>query len=96
LDYKEFGLQSTGDLMLVADNPVSSQATPIPFTLLLRRNGAILNESSMEFIGQELYSVEISSVLQYAKPGDHLIINPVNQRYWKAKRILKLINKDGC
>ena len=35
--------------------------------------------------------IEISKVLAFGKPGDQLIINPVHQEDWKAKKILKLI-----
>ncbi|GEM_PF-3221890 len=96
LNYETFGLQSTGTLMLMAENPISSEAIPIPFTILLRRKGTIMNETSMHFMNEEMLAIEISRVLQLAKPGDHLIINPVNGKYWKAKRILKLIKREGC
>ena len=96
LDYHEFGLQSEGILNLMAGDPMSSEATSIPFTIQLRRDGKILNDPTMEFIDHVFYDMEVSSVMQFAKPGDQLIIKPVNTRYWKAKRILLVINRDGC
>ena len=45
----------------------------------------------MNFMGKELYEVEISKVLAFGQPGDQLIIDPASPEYWKAKRILKLV-----
>ncbi len=93
LDYNDLSLQSTGRLKLMVEDPLSPEATPISFTIQLRRNGVILNDPAMNFMSQEMKEVEISSVLQFAETGDHLIINPVKTKYWKAKRILKF---GGC
>ena len=95
LNFNEFGLQSEGTLTLLVGDPLSQNALQIPFTIKLRRYGKILDDPSMDFMNKELYGVEISSVLQFALPGDHLIITPTQNKYWKAKRLLRVVAR-GC
>ncbi len=94
LNYNDFSVNSVGVLKLMTGDPTSSEAKQISFTICLRRNGKILRDPSMEFMNKELNEVEISSVLQFALSDDHLIITPVEKKYWKAKRILRVAR--GC
>jgi hypothetical protein len=68
---------------------------PILFSVSIRRNGVIVEDKKMNFFNKKLYKVNLSDVFPFSKPGDVLIINPVNPEDWKAKRILKLLNQ-GC
>lgn len=91
LDYNTFGIKSSGIFALKAGDPNSPQAISIPFFITIRRNGQLLHNDQMFFNAQELFSIEISSVLAFTKPGDQLIIEPLSPEYWKAKRILKIL-----
>jgi len=95
LDYETFNLKSTGQLSLVSGDPNAPNSELIPFYVQLRRNDVILPVAAINFLNQGSYEIDISKVLAYAKHGDHLIINPTNQKHWKAKRIIKLI-EIGC
>jgi hypothetical protein len=68
---------------------------PIPFSVSIRRNRVIVEDKKMNFLNKKLYKVNLSDVFPFSKPGDVLIINPMNPEDWKAKRILKLLNM-GC
>lgn len=93
LDYTRFSIMSKGILTVVEGNPESPEAVKIPFTVYLRRDGEIITQGKSD-PGQEVYEIEISEVLSLAKDGDHLLIVPVRESDWKAKRIIKVI--DGC
>jgi len=95
LNYNTFNLQTTGELVLINGNPEVSKPSMIPFTIVLRRNGLVLKSPELNFLNRELYEIEISKVLVFARLGDHLIINPTRLTDWKAKRIIKL-SEPGC
>lgn len=89
MDIAFFSSKSWGILSVVRGKPGSGSETPLPFRIYIRRNGAIIHNPLYE---NPLYEVSISRVLAVAKPGDQLIIDPVNMEDYKAKRILKLID----
>jgi len=91
LDYGNFTIATRGELELIKGDPASSGSTKIPFFIRLRRDDKIINNKHMDFLDKQLYEIEISTVLAFSKPGDQLIITPVNKVDWKAKRILKII-----
>jgi hypothetical protein len=91
LDYGNFTINTKGELALLRGALKSSKATKIPFFVHLRRDDKILDDKNMDFLNKEYYEIEISKVLAFSKPGDQLIIDPVNKEDWLAKRILKLI-----
>jgi hypothetical protein len=92
LDWGSFSLKTTGKLTLVHGDRHSPQATPIPFTVSLRRNGELLSRRG-SVLSRQLESVDLADVLALSRPGDQLIIDPVNARDWLAKRIVAL---GGC
>lgn len=91
LDYNHFNLRSKGKLEVARGNPESAGKTEIPFTISLRRNGLIINPSTVPVFQEEFYSVEISELFRFAQMNDQLIIRPVKKEHYKAKRILNLI-----
>lgn len=93
LDYSRFSIMSKGKLTVVEGNPELPEATQIPFVIYLRRNGEIITQGKSD-PGRKVFEIEISEVLALAKPDDHLLIVPVRETDWKAKRIIKVI--DGC
>jgi hypothetical protein len=95
LNYNTFNITAKGELALVNGNPEVSEPSKIPFTVQLHRNGSVLKRPELDFLNQELYEIEISEVLAYARHGDHLIINPTRLIDWKAKRIIRL-SEPGC
>ncbi|HZX73694.1 MAG TPA: hypothetical protein VFE57_04685 [Cyclobacteriaceae bacterium] len=90
LDYNKFTISSKGTLSVVKGNPNDVKAEKVPFRVMIRREGKLI--TVIDFSGKGLYEVEISKVLASAKAGDQLIIDPVNPKDWKAKRILKLLD----
>ena len=92
LSWQTFSTESRGALTLVHGDPPSRTETPIAFTIALRREGQVLRDPSMAFVSRVLYQVELAEVLVHARPGDHLIIDPVDKNDWRAKRIVAL----GC
>jgi hypothetical protein len=92
-EWADFSISSKGMLTVVEGNPESPEAVKILFKIYLRRNGEIITEGKSD-INREVFEIEISEVLSVAKDGDQLIIAPVRECDWKAKRILKVIG--GC
>jgi hypothetical protein len=94
VDWGRFSLKSTGKLTLVHGDPRSAEATAIPFTVSLRRNGEILSGPGSRSLNRRLEAVDLAEVLALARPGDQLILDPVSDRDWLAKRIIAL--GGGC
>ncbi len=92
-DYNAFTLESKGELKLIKDERKSGKVVEIPFYLYLRRNGALVTHPCGD--GVIFSKVEISTILQAARMGDELIVEPVHKEDWPAKRIVK-IGGDGC
>jgi hypothetical protein len=95
LDYSIFDLNSRGFLSVVKGKPETTDAKPLPFYVLIRRNGVQVEDKKMLFLNKILTKVNLSDIFPFCKNGDMLIIKPVNTEDWKAKRILKLIAA-GC
>lgn len=92
-DYNKFTLETKGELKLTKGDPMSGKATEIPFYLRLRRNGTFIAHPCGE--GVIFSKIEISAILEAAKDGDELIVEPVNKEDWPAKRIIR-IGWSGC
>ncbi|WOK06558.1 hypothetical protein [Imperialibacter roseus] len=84
LDTKSWGLIS-----LVRGKPGSPEQEHIPFRAYLRRGDIVMHNA---FFQNPVYEVSISKVLSGAKPGDVIIVEPVRDEDYKAKRVLKLID----
>jgi hypothetical protein len=95
LDYGGFSRQSKGELTLIKGAPFTALNTQIPFYVYLRRNGVLIKLPGEALSGKRL-KIEISTILKFSKTGDELIIEPANADDWQAKRILKLLEADGC
>lgn len=88
LDYANFSIKSKGVLTVMKGKPTSPEAVKIPFRLFLRRNGMIVYEKKS---ASKLTQVEVSEVLVLSKPGDQIIINPIEKVDFKAKRIINVL-----
>lgn len=95
LDYSVFGMRTKGELTLAKETTIAGQTIQIPFYVYLRRNGNIVHISSEVKPDTKQTKIELSQILDFAKPGDQLIIEPVNKEDGPAKRILKLF-ENGC
>jgi hypothetical protein len=82
-------------LTLAKEATTTAQLTQIPFYVYLRRNGKKVFIPGKKTSDTKQIKIEISEILNYAKPGDQLIIEPVNKEDGPAKRILKLL-ENGC
>jgi hypothetical protein len=90
--FRNFTLKSKGELRLIKGEPATGKAVDIPFFLHLRRNGILIPH----LCGDKIIftKIEISMILKLALDGDELIIEPVNQEDWPAKRIVDI--RGGC
>jgi hypothetical protein len=95
LNYGSFGLQSSGELTVARVEAATGQRTMIPFFVYLRRNGTKLFVPGKERPDVQQLTIDLREVLEHAKPGDQLIIEPVKKEDGPTKRILKLIS-NGC
>jgi hypothetical protein len=94
LNYNEFGPELKGELTVVKGSPVTGDTTQVPFHIYLRRDGnKVLIPGDEKSSGGQT-KIEISKILQHAKPGDQLIIEAVKKIDGRVKRILRL--PDGC
>ena len=95
LDYSVFGVRTKGELTLAKAKTIAGQTIQIPFYVYLRRNGnKVLIPGKVKPDAKQI-KIELSQILEYAKPGDQLIIEPFNKEDGPAKRILKLF-ENGC
>jgi len=95
LDYGAFNVESKGELTVIKGAPLTSKTMQILFYVYLRRNGNKVLIPGIEKCSIGQTKMDISEILQYAKPGDHLVIEPVNKEDGPVKRILKLLG-GGC
>ena len=108
VNYSDFSLTSTGMLAVVVGNPKTNVPEEIPFRIYLRRNGKAIQSGASDTT-KAVTTIEIGSVLALAKPGDNLIIEPVQKSHAQARRNIKLkslfntdllslfrMGKDGC
>jgi hypothetical protein len=91
-EYNAFTLETKGELTLIKGDPKSGKVVEISFYLNLRRDGKLLTHPCGE--GVIFSNAEISTILEIAKNGDELIIEPVKKEDWPAKRIIKI--GGGC
>lgn len=62
------------------------------FKVSLRREGELVKDPKLPFLNRPVYEVELADVLARARPGDHLVIDPLDRSDWRAKRVIAL----GC
>ncbi|GAB3964005.1 hypothetical protein GCM10028806_00890 [Spirosoma terrae] len=91
LDYSLFSITSKGVLSVVAGQPGSAEAVKIPFRAYLKRNGMILMNGAIDS-GKSVHELDISRILANAEVGDFLVIEPVRQEDWVARRSIRLMN----
>jgi hypothetical protein len=96
LDYTRFSLESKGELTVIKGAAVTGNTVQVPFYVYLRRDGNKVVLPGNEKCSKGQDKIEISEILKHAKPGDELIIEPVNKEDGPAKRILKLLSAGGC
>jgi hypothetical protein len=95
LDYGEFNVGSEGELTVSKGTVIPGQSTQVPFYVYLRRDGNKVLIPGKEKYDPKQVKVDLSKILQYAKPGDLLVIESVNKEDGPVKRILKLLG-GGC
>ncbi len=92
VDWPVLATASRGSLTMVYGDPASTDAVPIPFRVLLRRNGELVNAPGT-LLGREVMQFELHTLLELTHGRDHLILAPTNPVDWRAKRIVAL---GGC
>ena len=86
LDYDRFSIKTLGMFSVCKSKPLSKELIALPFKVYLRRNGKIIQD----FPNEGPYQIEISRILEKSKAGDQLIVEPIEKKDWKAKRILNI------
>lgn len=95
LDYGDFDLRSTGKLTVHKGAGRDVQTTAIPFFISLIRNGNNVLIPGNERCNLKHSEVDLAKILQYAQPGDQLVIEAANKEDGAVKRILKILGP-GC
>jgi hypothetical protein len=94
LDYSAFNVESKGELTVIKGAAITGITTQVSFYAYLRRDGnKVLIPGEKCSTGKT--KMDISEILQHAKPGDQLVIESVQKEDGHVKRILKLLN-GGC
>jgi len=94
LDYGAFNVESKGELTVIKGAAITGKTTQVPFYVYLRRNGDKVLIFGKTRSDQKQIKIDLSEILRYAKPGDHLVIEPINKEDGPVKRILKLLGAD--
>ncbi|MEO7988466.1 MAG: hypothetical protein ABI663_02935 [Chryseolinea sp.] len=94
LDYDAFNVKSKGELTVIKGAVITGITIQVSFYAYLKRDGnkVLIPGNERSSIGQT--KIDLSAILQHAKPGDQLVIEPVRKEDGYVKRILKLL--DGC
>jgi hypothetical protein len=95
LDYNVFNAKSKGELTVIKGAAITGKTTQVSFYVYLRRDGNKVPTPGNERSDISQTKIDISEILQYAKPGDQLVIEPVNRVDGPVKRILK-VPQGGC
>jgi hypothetical protein len=95
LDYHAFNVESKGELTVIKGAPITGKTMQVIFYVYLRRDGNEVSIPGNKRFDKGQTKIDISQILRYAKPGDQLVIEPVNKEDGPVKRILKLL-KDHC
>ncbi len=83
-----------GELTVTKGAAITGETIQVPFYMYLRRKGYKVLIFGKARFDQEQIKIDISEILRYAEPGDHLVIEAVNKEDGSVKRILKL--PGGC
>ncbi len=94
LDYSAFNVKLKGELTVIKGAAITGETIQVPFYMYLRRKGYKVLIFGKARFDQEQIKIDISEILRYAEPGDHLVIEAVNKEDGSVKRILKL--PGGC
>jgi hypothetical protein len=95
LDYNAFNVESEGELTVIKGAAITGKTTQVLFYAYLRRDRNKVLIPGYERSNVSQTKIDISQILKYAKPGDQLVIEPVNKEDGPVKRILKLFG-GGC
>jgi hypothetical protein len=94
LAYKDFSVESKGELSVIKET-IARETTQVPFYIYLKRNGNKVLIPGKESADVKQVKIDISKILMYAIPGDHLVIEPVREEDASLTTILKLLGR-GC
>ncbi|OJW80371.1 MAG: hypothetical protein BGO59_33310 [Spirosoma sp. 48-14] len=87
LNLTVFSIHSRGRLALVSGDPKSEEAIKIPFRMYLYRNGILIRKEESDK-AQQVY--DIAPLMELARPGDDLVIDPVRPMDKPARRAIRL------
>lgn len=87
LNLHVFSIHSRGHLSVVSGDPMSDESVKIPFRIYLYRNGILIHKEASD-TGRQVY--DIAPVMEVARPGDDLVIDPVRPADKSARRVVRL------
>ena len=89
MDTERFSINSQGKLSLVKGNPALPNPERLAFFAYVKRGEKIVNAAAYAY-NHPVKELEIAGILSAAKPGDLLIIEPVNKNDVMGRRIIKV------
>jgi hypothetical protein len=95
LAYKDFTVESKGELTVIKNAVINQIATEVPFHVYLMRTGNKVFIPGKERPDLNQMKVDISEILQIAIPGDKLIIEAVRQEDAAVTTMFKVPGR-GC
>jgi hypothetical protein len=89
IDTERFSINSQGKLSLVKGNPAVPNPERLAFFAYVKRGGEVVNAEAYAY-KHPVKELEIAGILSAAKPGDQLIIEPVNKDDVVGRRVIKV------
>lgn len=89
INTERFSINSQGKLSLVNGDPAVSNQERLAFFAYVKRGGEIVSREAYAY-NHPVKELEIAGILSQAKPGDQLIIEPVNKNDVLGRRIIKV------
>jgi hypothetical protein len=89
INYELFGINSQGVLALYQGDVTSSRRWPVPFRLMVTRNGKVIGKWPFGN-DHETYAQPMDEVWPFVRLGDELIVEPSRPADGEARRVIKI------
>lgn len=89
IKHELFGINSEGVLALYQINASASRRWPLPFRLMVSRNGKVTDQWPRN-TSQETYAQPMDEVWPFVRLGDELIVEPTRPEDGEARRVIKI------
>ncbi len=89
MDVTKVSRVSRGKLSMIQPTAESAGSSQVPFFVYLKRSGKIVDAGSYAH-NHAVTEIELSTVLQSAKAGDELVIDPARETEKQLRRVLTI------